>query len=121
MTFLEKLKQFESGLSVTTYRFDKISNFITFEEYVDKKVKEYAKSLSEQPTLHDIYERDNKDVSWDEVLKLSKENCHDSIKIKTDDNRHWGVPAYSIDRWMNDNNFTKNNVMSMKLSQRGWL
>ena len=43
--FLKNISNYESGISYTIYRFDKISNFLTFSQYKEKKVREYAQLL----------------------------------------------------------------------------
>ena len=121
MTFLEKLNKYRDNFSYTSYRFNKISNFLTFEQYVDEQVKKYAESLINQPTLNCIYDRCDKKISLDELNKLKKENVYDPLKIKTKDNRYWSVPPASYDSWLEVNNFNCEDIVSVELNQRGYL
>ena len=81
---------YSDSITGNDYRFSKKSNFISFKEFRDELVKAYAKSLINQPTIHNIYERDDKKVTFDEIERLADENVHETVKFETRDGKHWG-------------------------------
>ena len=121
MTFLERLEIFKNKFSYNQYRFDKASNFVSFEQWVDEKVKRYAESLIKQPTLNAIYEREDKNVTLKEIGLLSAENCYDSVKVVTKDGKHWGLPPHRFQGWKVENKYSIEDITEMKLENRGWL
>lgn len=121
MTFVEKLEKYQLKISLNSYRFDKLSNFISYDEYVEVKVKKYAESLINQPLSNLIYESENKNITRTEIEILTKENCYDCISIKTRDNRTWSVPPHAFENWMKENNYKTSDLKKVQLEARGWL
>ena len=117
MSFLEKLNKFKASISYTTYRFNKASNCISFNEYVDGKVKSYARNLLQYPFTYEVLEQDDTSISIEDLSLLIEEDCaHVTISWITKDGKHWGgcCPAQFLGILKRDN-YSINDVVSMKL------
>ena len=51
----EELKKIKSGLNYNMYRFDKASNFISFEKWVDKKLNDAAQRLVKELSSYERF------------------------------------------------------------------
>jgi hypothetical protein len=96
MKILDRLQRYSDSISYTQYRFDKLSNFLTFDEYKEDKILKFMKSIVTQPKYFEIMDRENKNLSVNELVELSDQDVYSSIQMRLSNSKSYGGDARGL-------------------------